>query len=70
MKILKIKYCNEVLKNCFSLRDNFEKLQYECNHPEIVKKLQNSKFISKYKLDIKIPKWCPLDDIEEIKEED
>ncbi len=63
MKILKIKFCNEVLKNCFFLRDNFEKLQYECNHPEIVKKLQNSRFISKYKLNIKIPKWCPLEEV-------
>lgn len=62
MKVLKIKYCNEVLKNCFYLRDNFEKMRYECKHPEIVKKLQNSKFISKYTLDIKIPKWCPLED--------
>jgi len=64
MKILKIKYCNEVLKNCFCLRDNFGKLQYECNHPETIKELQNSKFISKYKLNIKIPDWCPLEDYE------
>jgi hypothetical protein len=64
MKTLKIKYCNEVFKNCFHLRDNLEELQYECNHPEIVKKSQGSRFISKRKrgLNINIPDWCPLED--------
>jgi len=65
MKTLKIKYCNEVLKDCFYLRDNFGKLQYECKHPEIINKSQNSRFISKYKLNIEIPKWCQLEDYKE-----
>ena len=68
MKILKIKYCNEVWHHCFYLRTLFSEKEFHCRHPEIVKKLQDSKFISKHKFDtsgydkkIKIPKWCPLE---------
>jgi len=51
MKTLKIKYCNEIFKNCFHLRDNLEELQYECNHPEIVKKSQGIDLYRKESVD-------------------
>ncbi|MBA7560504.1 hypothetical protein ES695_03540 [Candidatus Atribacteria bacterium 1244-E10-H5-B2] len=64
MKTLKIKYCNEVFKECFYLRDDLEKLQYKCKHPEVVKKSKGERFISKRKrgLKVEIPGWCPLED--------
>lgn len=67
MKMLKIKYCNEVLKECFYLHDSFAKKQYDCVHPEIVKKLKKGRCISKYKNNIRIPNWCPLEDYEKPK---
>ena len=63
MKVLKINRCNEFFRKCFYLRSNKYKVRYECAHPKIVKKLQHSKSVCrKYKDNVRIPKWCPLED--------